>query len=76
MAQALEVKAGTKLELDQYDREFIRQAVEKDISPATAIRVRYTTLLRDKTPDGGMVAFPPTGGLPSRCQSPRLTSRN
>lgn len=49
----------TKIVLDDQDRDFIAQATaHKGITPQSAIRARYTTLIQDKVPDGGNVRFP------------------
>lgn len=57
MAQSNEPAKG-RITLDDQDDDFIAQATaHKGITPQSAIRARYTTLLQDKVPDGGRVRF-------------------
>ena len=49
------------IELDDFDREFVTQAMAHGVTPAAAIRARYTTLLEDRVADGGTVRFPAAG---------------
>jgi hypothetical protein len=50
-----------KIELDDFDRKFLAEAAVHGISPARAIRARYTSLLQDRVGDGGLVRFPSAG---------------
>lgn len=57
MAQSNEPAKG-RIVLDDQDDDFIAQATAHEgITPQSAIRARYTTLLQDKVPDGGKVRF-------------------
>jgi hypothetical protein len=64
MAQSLGDPKGIKIHLDDEDRDFIAQAVAQGITPATALRTRYTLLLRDKPGEGGPVRFLGRGRTP------------
>jgi hypothetical protein len=58
MAQSRDPAKG-KVHLDDSDKDFIAQATQHErITPQSAIRARYTTLLQDKVQDGGNVRFP------------------
>ncbi len=57
MAQSRD-PAKVRFELDEKDHDFISQATaHAGITPQSALRARYTTLLQDKVQDGGKVRF-------------------
>ncbi len=62
MAQAAdEVKA--RLDMDEYDKDFIAQAVKAGVNANAALAARYTTLLASIKNDGpAEIAFPAQGG--------------
>jgi hypothetical protein len=64
MAQSRGDPKGIKIHLDAQDRDFIAQAVAQGITPATALRTRYTLLLRDKPGESGPVRFLGRGRTP------------
>jgi hypothetical protein len=64
MAQSLGDPKGIKVHLDDQDRDFIAQAVAQGVTPATALRTRYTLLLRDRPGEGGPVRFLGRGRTP------------
>jgi hypothetical protein len=64
MAQSLGDPKGIKIHLDDEDHDFISQAVAQGVTPATALRTRYTLLLRDKPGESGPVRFLGKGRVP------------
>ena len=48
---------GIRIHLDDQDKDFIAQAVAKGITEITALRTRYTLLLREKPGESGPVRF-------------------
>jgi hypothetical protein len=64
MAQSRGDPKGIKIHLDDQDHDFIAQAVVQGVTPATALRTRYTLLLRDKPGEGGPVRFLGRGRVP------------
>jgi len=64
MAQSRGDPKGIRIQLDDQDRDFIDQAVAKSISAASALRTRYTLLLRDKPGESGPVRFFGSGRRP------------
>lgn len=61
MARAFEVKPGTILKLDHDDLDFVRQAQAAGVSPGSAIRYRYTDMLKQKPKDGDTVLIQGSG---------------
>jgi hypothetical protein len=64
MAQSRGDPKGIKIHLDDQDHDFISQAVAQGVTPATALRTRYTLLLRDRPGEGGPVRFLGRGRKP------------
>jgi hypothetical protein len=66
MAQSRGDPRGIKINLDDQDRDFIAQAESQGISAVSALRTRYTLLLRDKPGESGPVRFFGGGRTPFR----------
>jgi hypothetical protein len=64
MAQSLGDPKGIKVRLDDQDHDFVAQAVAQGVTPATALRTRYTLLLRDRPGESGPVRFLGKGRTP------------
>lgn len=62
MAQSSD-PAKAKIPLDEKDEDFVAQAIAaakeagKTLTPPSILRILYTTVLRNKIPDGGVVPF-------------------